>query len=45
MAMSLIEEVRFAYDSSLEERVTSEPVSEFPASREFTGNFIEKEGG
>ena len=22
-----------------------EPVSEFPASREFTGNFIEKEGG
>ena len=35
---------RFAPDSPLEEAVTSEPVSEnrnFPASREFTGNFIE----
>jgi hypothetical protein len=35
---------RFAPDSPLEEAVTSEPVSaneKFPASREFTGNFIE----
>ena len=33
----------FAHDSPLEEAVSSEPVSEakFPASREFTGNFIE----
>jgi hypothetical protein len=38
----LIHEVRFARDSPLEEAVTSELVSEakFPASREFTGNFI-----
>ena len=36
--------VEFAADSPLEERVWSELVSEnrkFPASREFTGNFIE----
>jgi hypothetical protein len=34
---------RFVADSLLEEAVSSEPVSEakFPASREFTGNFIE----
>jgi hypothetical protein len=33
---------RFAPDSALEEAVWSEPVSEaIPASREFTGNFIE----
>ena len=37
--------VRFARDSLLEEAVSSEPVSEakFPASREFTGNFIDSE--
>jgi hypothetical protein len=37
--------VRFALDSLLEEAVSSEPVSEakFPASREFTGNFIDSE--
>ena len=36
-------EVKFASDSPVEEGVTSELVSEakFPASREFTGNFIE----
>ena len=37
-------EVKFAADCLLEERVRSELVSEnrkFPASREFTGNFIE----
>ena len=35
--------IRFAHDSPLEEGVSSELVSEakFPASREFTGNFIE----
>jgi hypothetical protein len=35
--------MRFAGDSPLEEAVSSEPVSEakFPASREFTGSFIE----
>jgi hypothetical protein len=33
--------LKFAADSSLEEAVTSELVSEFPASREFTGNFID----
>ena len=39
----MIEEVRFAEDSPLEEAVSSELVSEaeFPASREFTGNFID----
>jgi hypothetical protein len=34
----------FVADSSLEEAVSSEPVSEvskFPASRDFTGNFID----
>jgi hypothetical protein len=38
---ALIEEVRFALDSPLEEAVSSEPVSEsqFPASWEFTANF------
>jgi hypothetical protein len=37
------EKVRFAPDSPLEEAVSSELVSEpkFPASREFTGNFID----
>jgi hypothetical protein len=37
--------VRFAQDSPLEEAVWSEPVSEaeIPASREFTGKFIESE--
>ena len=30
---------RFAHDSALEEAVSSEPVSKFPASWEFTGNF------
>ena len=36
-------EVRFALDSPLEEAVSSELVSEarFPASREFTENFID----
>ena len=40
---ALIEEVRFAGDSALEEAVSSELVSEadFPASREFTENFID----
>jgi hypothetical protein len=39
----LIHEVRFAQDSPLEEAVSSELVSEadFPASREFTENFID----
>jgi hypothetical protein len=44
VAPTTIEEVRFAPDSPLEEAVSSEPVSEvrkFPASREFTGNFID----
>jgi hypothetical protein len=38
---AMIEEVRFAEDSPLEEAVTSEPVSvwKFPASSEFAGNF------
>jgi hypothetical protein len=39
---ALIEEVRFAVDSPLEEAVSSEPVSEakFPASWENTVNFV-----
>src|SRR5437016_5740651 len=39
---ALIEEVRFAMDSPVEEAVSSEPVSEsrkFPVTRENTGNF------
>ena len=38
-----MEEFKFAYDSLLEEAVSSEPVSglEFPASWEYTGKFIE----
>jgi hypothetical protein len=37
------EAIRFAIDSPPEEGVSSEPVSDakFPASRKFTGNFIE----
>ena len=39
----MMEEFKFAYDSLLEEAVSSEPVSglEFPASWEYTGKFID----
>src|SRR5437879_1186008 len=41
--LSILQKLRFAADSPLEEAVSSEPVSDVksPASREFTGNFIE----
>jgi hypothetical protein len=41
---TMIEEIRFAGDSPLEEAVSSEPVSEakFPASWENTGNFVRR---
>ena len=38
---NMIEEVRFAPDSPLEGAVSSEPVSVFPASWEYTGNFFD----